>query len=240
MRDRGRIQSQDIMFPESKFPNSVLCRNSPGDTTKWGRTSPVREDDWNSWKTGFQAFKEWTSLVRGGCYSLKKCGTFTFKNSSFEVSQKEKDKHYINTYIWNLERWYWQSYTQGSKGDTDVKNRLLDSVGKGKGGMMWEWHWNMCITICKIADQQAWYITQGTQSWCSGTTQRDGMGKDVGGGFRTGRAHVHLWLIHVDRWQKPSQYCNYPPIKINKLKKNLIKKIIQVCCTWFKLGKTYS
>ena len=27
---------------------------------------------------------------------------------------------------------------QGSKRDTDVKNRLLDSVGEGKGGMIWE------------------------------------------------------------------------------------------------------
>ena len=27
---------------------------------------------------------------------------------------------------------------QDSKGDTDVKNRLLDSVGEGKGGMIWE------------------------------------------------------------------------------------------------------
>jgi len=26
---------------------------------------------------------------------------------------------------------------QGSKGDTDVKNRLLDSVGEGEGGMIW-------------------------------------------------------------------------------------------------------
>jgi len=25
-----------------------------------------------------------------------------------------------------------------SKRDTDVKNRLLDSVGEGKGGMIWE------------------------------------------------------------------------------------------------------
>ena len=25
-----------------------------------------------------------------------------------------------------------------SKRDTDVKNRLLDSVGDGKGGMIWE------------------------------------------------------------------------------------------------------
>ena len=27
---------------------------------------------------------------------------------------------------------------QGSKGDTDVKNRLLDSSEEGEGGMIWE------------------------------------------------------------------------------------------------------
>ena len=27
---------------------------------------------------------------------------------------------------------------QGSKGDTDVNNRLLDSVGEGEGGTNWE------------------------------------------------------------------------------------------------------
>ena len=27
---------------------------------------------------------------------------------------------------------------QDSKRDTDIKNRLLDSVGEGKGGMIWE------------------------------------------------------------------------------------------------------
>ena len=27
---------------------------------------------------------------------------------------------------------------QGRKGDLDVKNRLLDSVGEGEGGMIWE------------------------------------------------------------------------------------------------------
>ena len=27
---------------------------------------------------------------------------------------------------------------QGSKRDTDVKNRLMDFVGKGEGGMIWE------------------------------------------------------------------------------------------------------
>ena len=45
-------------------------------------------------------------------------------------------------------------------------------------------------------------MKQGTQSRCSGTTQRDGMGKEVGGGFQDRGTDVHLWLIHVDVWQK--------------------------------------
>ena len=29
-----------------------------------------------------------------------------------------------------------------------------------------------------------------------------------------GETNVYLWPIHVDVWQKPSQYCNYSPFKI--------------------------
>ena len=52
---------------------------------------------------------------------------------------------YINAHIWNLERWYWPSYMQGNKGDIDKKNKLLDSVGEGKGGMIWENSIEPCI-----------------------------------------------------------------------------------------------
>ena len=38
---------------------------------------------------------------------------------------------------------------QGSKRDSDVKNRLLDSVGEGKGGMIWENDIETCILSCK-------------------------------------------------------------------------------------------
>ena len=34
-------------------------------------------------------------------------------------------------------------------------------------------------------------MKQGTQSWCSGTTQRDGVGREMGG-FQDGGTHVHL------------------------------------------------
>ena len=44
---------------------------------------------------------------------------------------------------------------QGSKRDTDVKNRLLDYVGEGEGGMIWE----NIIEICIFA-----YIKQMTSA----------------------------------------------------------------------------
>ena len=38
---------------------------------------------------------------------------------------------------------------QDSKKDTDVYNRLLDSEGEGKGGMIWENGIVTCILSCK-------------------------------------------------------------------------------------------
>ena len=36
-----------------------------------------------------------------------------------------------------------------SKRDTEVKNRLLDSVGEGEGGMIWENGIEKCTLSCK-------------------------------------------------------------------------------------------
>ena len=52
-----------------------------------------------------------------------------------EVSQKEKQISYINAYMWNLERWQWWTYFQGSNGDEDIENRLMDTVREEKGGI---------------------------------------------------------------------------------------------------------
>ena len=60
-------------------------------------------------------------------------------------SERKTPIQYINTYIWNLERWEWWPYMLNIKRDTDIKNRLLDSVGEGKGGMVWENSIETCI-----------------------------------------------------------------------------------------------
>ena len=78
-----------------------------------------------------------------------------------------------------------------SKRDTDVKNRLLDSVGEDEGGRIRENSIETCILpYAKQMDQcQVGCMKQGTQSWCSGTTQRDGEGG--GKGVQDGGTHVH-------------------------------------------------
>ena len=46
-------------------------------------------------------------------------------------------------------------------------------------------------------------MKQGTQSQYTGTTQRDGVGREVGGVSGWGDTCV----LHVNAWQQPPQYC---------------------------------
>ena len=39
---------------------------------------------------------------------------------------------------------------QGSSGDADIGNRLVDTMGEGEDGMNWESIMETCITMCKI------------------------------------------------------------------------------------------
>ena len=51
---------------------------------------------------------------------------------------------------------------QGHKGDTDVKNRFLDSEGKGKDGMTWENSIQTCILsyVKQMASANSMYETR--------------------------------------------------------------------------------
>ena len=41
-------------------------------------------------------------------------------------SERERERPYSNAYIRNLEKWYWRIYSQGSNGEMDIENRLMD------------------------------------------------------------------------------------------------------------------
>ena len=58
----------------------------------------------------------------------------------------------------------------------------MDSVGEGEGGKIWE----NGIETCKISCMKRVATILDAWGWCTGTTQRDGMGREEGGGFRMG------------------------------------------------------
>ena len=76
---------------------------------------------------------------------------------------------------------------QNRKRDTDVQNRVLDSVGEGKGGMFREDNIETCIlSIVKQITSPGWMHETSAQAWCTGKTQRDQVEKEVGGGIAMG------------------------------------------------------
>ena len=42
--------------------------------------------------------------------------------------------HFVNAYMWILEKWYTRAYLQSRNTDTDVEDKLMDSMGK----MRWD------------------------------------------------------------------------------------------------------
>ena len=88
---------------------------------------------------------------------------------------------------------------QDSKRDRDVKNRLLDSVGEGKGELIWKNSIETCILS---------YVKQITspgsmhETGCSGLVNWDDPegwdGEEVGGGVQVGgHLYTHGWFMSI-------------------------------------------
>ena len=106
---------------------------------------------------------------------------------------------------------------QNRKRDTDVQNRLLDSVGVGKGGMFQENSIETCIlSRVKQITSPGWMHETSAQAWCTGKTQRDQVVREVGGRIGMGNTCKSM----ADSFQ-----CMTKPTTIKKI---IIKK--KVCC----------
>ena len=76
---------------------------------------------------------------------------------------------------------------QNRKRDTDVQNRLLDSVGEEEGGMFQENSVKTCILpIVKRITSPGGMHETSARAWCTGKTQRDRVEKGVGRGIGMG------------------------------------------------------
>ena len=61
-------------------------------------------------------------------------------------------------------------------------------------------------------------MRQGARGWCTGMTQKDGMGREVGGGFRMVNTYTPV-MDSCQVWQKPLQYCKVISLYLNKVNK---------------------
>ena len=82
-------------------------------------------------------------------------------------------------------------------------------MGEGEGGMIWENGIETCKISCmkRVASPGSMHNT-GCLGLAGALGRPRGMEwggrREEGSGWRT---HVHPWLIHVNVWQKPPQYC---------------------------------
>ena len=71
---------------------------------------------------------------------------------------------------------------QNRKRDTDLQNRLLDSLGESEGGMFQENSIETCIlSVVKQITSPGWMHEISAQGWCTGKTQRNWVETEVGG-----------------------------------------------------------
>ena len=76
---------------------------------------------------------------------------------------------------------------QNRKRDTEVRNRLLDSVGEGEGGMFQENSIKTCIlSRVKQIISPGWMHETSVRTWCTGKTQRDRVEREVRAGIGMG------------------------------------------------------
>ena len=73
------------------------------------------------------------------------------------------------------------------------------------------------IIKCKMVHENL-PCDSGNSNRGSVTTSRGGTGREAGGRFKREGTYVHLWLIRVDVWQKPTKFCKaiILQLKINK------------------------
>ena len=78
--------------------------------------------------------KKWNWVICSEVDGPRDCHT------EWSKSEREKQISYINSCMWNLEKWYRWTGLQGRNWDTDVENKRMDTKGgKTRGRGVWRW-----------------------------------------------------------------------------------------------------
>ena len=131
-----------------------------------------------------------------------------------EVSQKEKHQYGILTHIYGISKDGNNNPICEAAKETQMYRMVFWTLReRARVG----WFERMALKhvyyhMWNESSIQVWCMRQGSQGWCTGMTQRDGMGREVGGGFRMGNTCTPManscWCM-----AKPIQYFKVKKIK---------------------------
>ena len=123
-------------------------------------------------------------------------------------SKREKQIPYINTFIWNLEKWHSGTDLRGRNRDAGIESTLVGTEMGRREGEPEEQRWQTYTTTRKIASGKLvfyffyffifWKLLFNTGSpvWCSVMVWRDGMrvgGREVPEG---GDICILIWVLY--------------------------------------------
>ena len=60
-------------------------------------------------------------------------------------------------------------------------------------------------------------MAQETQTGAQYQPRGGGVGREMGGSFKREEIYVHLWLIHVEVWQKITKFCKAIILQFKKI-----------------------
>ena len=121
--------------------------------------------------------KEWNCIICRNVDGPRDCHT------EWSKSERENQVWDMNTYMWNLEKWYRWSYLQNRNRETDVEDKHMD-IKRGRGSEM---NWEIKIDIYTLLILCIKYITNknllystGNSTWCSVVTRMKRKSKKEG------------------------------------------------------------
>ena len=113
-------------------------------------------------------------------------------------------------------------YLQGSSGEADIGNRLMD-MGKGEERVrcMERVTWKLVLPYVKQIAKGSLLYGSGNPNRGFVSTQRGRIGREMGRRHKREGIYVYLWLIHVEVRQKTTKFCK---AIILQLKNKLVKR----------------
>ena len=119
--------------------------------------------------------------------------------SRWSKLERETPIQYINTYIWNLDRWQWWPYRQKQQKRHRCIEQTFGLCGRRQGlDELRENHWNMYIIICETDHQSrfdAWdrVLRAGALGWPWGM----GWGRRWKGFQDWEHMYTHGWFMSM-------------------------------------------